>query len=62
MQGDGVRGGKGIECEVCADRIHLEHASKFKYLARFLDESDTYEAECNRKAVSGRRVAVLLGL
>ena len=38
-------GEKGLECEVCLDGIKW-------------DESDTDEAECSRKVVSGRRVAV----
>ena len=46
-----------MECEVCIGWIHLEHVSEFKYLECILDESDTDEAECSRKVVSGRRVA-----
>ena len=30
---------------------------EFKYLGCVLDESGTYEAECSRKAASGRRVS-----
>ena len=30
---------------------------EFKYLGCVLDESGTDEAECNRKAASGRRVS-----
>ena len=37
--------------------ISLEHVSEFKYLGCVLDESGTYEAECNRKGAGGRRVA-----
>ena len=36
-------GEKGLECEVCVDRIRLEHVSEFKYLGCVLDESGTYE-------------------
>ena len=36
-------GEKGLECEVCLDGIKW-------------DESDTDEAECSRKVVSGRCV------
>ena len=46
-----------LECEVCIDGIHLDHASEFKYLGCVLDESGTYKAECSRKVASGRRVA-----
>ena len=55
-------GEEGLKYEVCADGIHLEHVSEFKYFECVLDESGTDEAECNRKVVSGRRVAELLGL
>ena len=44
-------------CEVHVDRIRLEHVSEFKYLGCVLDESGTDGAECNRKVVSGRKVA-----
>ena len=37
--------------------IHLEHVSEFKCLECILDESGTDGAECNRKVLSGRRVA-----
>ena len=50
-------GEMGLECEVCADEIHLEHVSEFKYMGSVLDESGTDEAECRRKVASGRRVA-----
>ena len=53
----GLGGEEGLECEVCVDGIHLEHVSEFKTLGCVLDESGTYEAECSRKVVSGRRVA-----
>ena len=35
---------EGLECEICADRIRLEHVSEFKYLGCVLEESDTNEA------------------
>ena len=50
-------GEEGLECEVCIDRISLEHVSEFKYLGCVLDESGTDEAECSRKVAGGRRVA-----
>ena len=34
-------GEEGLECEVCIDRILLEHVSQFKYLGYVLDESGT---------------------
>ena len=37
-------GEEGLECEVCIDKIHLEHVSEFKYLVCVLDESGTDEA------------------
>ena len=52
-----VGGEEGLECEVCVDGICLEHVSKFKYLECVLNKSSTDEAECNKKVVSGRRVA-----
>ena len=50
-------GEEGLEYEVCVDGIRLEHVSELKYSGCVLDESGTDEAECNRKVVSGRRVA-----
>ena len=50
-------GEEGLECEVCVDRIRLEHVSEFKYLGCVLDKSGTDEAECSRKVESGRRIA-----
>ena len=47
---------EGLECEVCVDRIRLEHVSEFKYLECVLDELSTYETECRKKVRSGRRV------
>ena len=52
-----VGGEEGLECEVCVDGICLEHISKFKYLECVLNKLGTDEAECNKKVVSGRRVA-----
>ena len=52
-----MNGEEGLECEVRVDGVRLEHASEFKYLGCVLDESGTDEAECSRKAASGRRVA-----
>ena len=45
---------EGLECEIHADGMQLEHVSEFKYLGSILDESGTYEAECRKKATSGR--------
>ena len=50
-------GEEGLECEVCVDRIRLEHVSEFKYLGCVLDKSGTDEAECSRKVESGKRIA-----
>ena len=50
-------GEEGLECEICVDGIRLENVSEFKYLGYVSDESSTDEAECNRKAASGRMVA-----
>ena len=36
-------GEKGLECEVCVDRIRLEHVSEFKYFGYVLVESFTDE-------------------
>ena len=46
-----------MEIEVCVDRIHLDHASEFKYLGCVLAESSTDGTECSRKLASGKRVA-----
>ena len=51
---------EGVECEVCVDGIRLEHVLEFKYLECVLDESGTDEAECSRKVVRGRKVAVAI--
>ena len=48
---------KELECEVCADGIHLDHALGFKYLESILNKSIINEAECNRKVASGKRIA-----
>ena len=50
-------GEEGLDCEVCVNGIRLEHVSEFKYFGYVLDESDTDEAMCSRKVMSGRRVA-----
>ena len=52
-----LNGEEGLECEVCVDRIHLEHVSKLKYLVCVMDESGIDDAECNRKVAGGRKVA-----
>ena len=54
-------GEEGLVCEVHVDGILLEHVLEFQYLGIVLDESGTDGAECNRKMVSGRRVAVATG-
>ena len=41
-------GEEGLECEVCVDRIRLEHVSEFTYLGCVLDDSGTDETECRR--------------
>ena len=46
-------GEEELECEVCIDRIRLQHVAGFKYL----DKSGTDEAECSKKMPSGMRVA-----
>ena len=43
------------EYEIRAERMQLEHMSEFKYLGCVLNESGTDEAECCRKAESGRK-------
>ena len=48
---------EGLECEVCANGMRLEHVSEFKYLGCILDEFCTDEAECYRKVTSVRRIA-----
>ena len=40
-------GEEGLECEVFADGIRLEHFSEFRYLRCVLDESGTDGAECS---------------
>ena len=52
-----LNGEEGLECEVHVDGIHLEQVSEFKYLGCVLVEPGTDGVECNRKVVSGRRVA-----
>ena len=50
-----LNGKEGLECEVCADGIRLQHVSEFKYLGCVLDESGM-NVECSRKVVKGRMV------
>ena len=52
-----VNGEEGLECEVHADGIRLEHVFEFQYLGLVLNESGTDGAECSRKVARGRRVA-----
>ena len=52
-----INGEEGLDWEVSADGVKLENVSEFKYLGCVLNESGTYESECSRKVVSGRRVA-----
>ena len=52
-----VNGLEGLEFVVHVDEIRLQHVSKFKYLECVLNESGSDDAECSRKAASGRRVA-----
>ena len=54
-------GEEWLGCEICVDRICLEHVSKFKYLGYVVDRSGRDEAECTRKVVSGRSVAGGIG-
>ena len=49
----GMNGKEGLECEIRADEMRLEHLSEFKYLGCVLDESGTYEAECRSKEAIG---------
>ena len=46
---------EGLECEVCAEGIHLKHVSEFRYSV--LEKSGTDGIYCSRKVASGRRVA-----
>ena len=57
LQGDGVRWEEELECEVCVDRMRLEHVSGFKYFGCVFEESGTDEAQCSRNVASMRRVA-----
>ena len=48
-------GEEGLEYEVCANEIHLEHVSEFKYLRCGLDESGIMMfGVCTAKWASGR--------
>ena len=55
-------GEEGLECEVFADGIRLEHFSEFRYLRCVLDESCTDEAECSRRVRVRGGLQVQLGL
>src|SRR5678815_2137286 len=44
-------------CEVMLDGEQLEQVFEFKYLGYMLDEKETDDAECSRKAVNSRKVA-----
>ena len=48
---------EGVECEVCVDRMRLEHVSEFKFLGCVLDDLGTDEGKYSRKVVNRRRVA-----
>ena len=50
-------GEERLECELCVDRMRLEHVLKLKYLGCALDEAGTDGAECSRKVASGWKVA-----
>ena len=52
-----LNGEERLEYEVYVDEIGLDHVSEFKYLGCVLNESGTDGTDCNRKVVSGRRVA-----
>ena len=56
-----LNGEEGLECEVCVDRIRLEHVSEFKYFGFVLDESGTDDAERRRKVASEVKLQVLSG-
>ena len=47
-----------VECEVHIDKVHLKHASEFKYLGCVLDESGTDRAGYSRKAANAIRSLV----
>ena len=53
-------GEEGSECEVCVNRIRLEHVFEFKYLGCVLDESGTDKAEYSRKVPNGKKVAAAI--
>src|SRR5678815_5124408 len=46
------------QCEVMLDGEQLKQVSEFKYLGYVLDEKGTDDAECSRKVVNDRKVAV----
>ena len=49
-------GEEGVECEVCMNRMRLDHVSQFKYIGCVLDKSGTDKVECCWKVASGRRI------
>ena len=51
-----LNGEKGLECEVSADGVRLEHVSEFKYMGYVLDELGTDDVEDHKKVASGKRV------
>ena len=53
-----MNGKEGLEYEVHADGVHLEHVSKFKYLECVLDVEGSDGAECSRKVAGGIRSLV----
>ena len=53
-----LNGEEELEGDVHVEGIRLGHVSEFKYLGCVLEESGTDGAECSRKVVSGRKVAV----
>ena len=46
-----------LKCEVHVNGIYLDNFSEFIYLGYVLDETGMDGIECNRKMVSGKRVA-----
>ena len=46
---------EGLEYEVCVDEMRLEQVLEFKYLGYVLDDAD-----CCRKGMIGKRVAVVI--
>ena len=56
-----LNGEEGLECEVYADGIRLEHILELINLGCILNESGTDGAEYSRKVARRRRVAVPSG-